>query len=116
MLTMPWGQGGTLTVKLDKQRVGARSINGSAKIQKGVYVRLTVSDTGHGMDKRTVERIFEPFFTMKEVGSGSGLGLSVVHGIVSNYNGSIVVESEPGKGSSFSIYLPQHSEDSEPEK
>ena len=110
------GHGGVLTVKLDKQKVGARSINGSAKIQKGTYVRLTISDDGHGMDKRTVERIFEPFFTMKEVGSGSGLGLSVVHGIVSNYQGSIVVESEPGKGSSFAIYLPQHSEYYDEEK
>jgi len=110
------GKGGVLSIKLDKQKVGARPINGSAKIQKGMYVRLTVSDTGHGMDKRTVERIFEPFFTMKEVGSGSGLGLSVVHGIVSNYQGTIVVESEPGKGSSFSIYLPQHSADSASEQ
>jgi len=104
------GKGGVLTIKLEKKKVGARFITGSAKIQKGTYVRLTISDNGHGMDKRTVERIFEPFFTMKEVGSGSGLGLSVVHGIVSNYQGSIVVESEPGKGSSFAIYLPQHSE------
>jgi signal transduction histidine kinase/CheY-like chemotaxis protein len=110
------GTGGVLTIKLDKQKVGARSINGSSKIQKGTYVRLSISDTGHGMDKRTVERIFEPFFTMKEVGSGSGLGLSVVHGIVSNNNGTIVVESEPGEGSSFTIYLPQHSEDLEGEK
>jgi signal transduction histidine kinase len=110
------GKGGVLTVKLDKTKVGARSVNGSTKIQKGTYVRLTISDTGHGMDKRTVERIFEPFFTMKEVGSGSGLGLSVVHGIVSNYQGTIVVDSEPGKGSSFAIYLPQHSEQYEEEK
>lgn len=110
------GKGGVLTVKLDKQKVGSRTINGSAKIQKGIYVRLSIADTGHGMDKRTVERIFEPFFTLKEVGSGSGLGLSVVHGIVSNYNGSIVVESEPGEGSSFTIYLPQHSEHFEEKK
>ena len=102
--------GGVLTVRLDKQAVRAGQVKGLAKIQKGAYVRLTIADTGHGMDKRTIERIFEPFFTKKEVGSGSGLGLSVVHGIVSNYNGTIVVESEPGLGSTFMIYLPQHSE------
>jgi len=108
--------GGVLSVELDKVEIGVRQISGSAKIQKGMYVKLTISDTGHGMDKRTVERIFEPFFTKKEVGSGSGLGLSVVHGIVSNYQGSIVVESEPGKGSTFMIYLPQHLEEAVPEK
>jgi len=102
--------GGELIVKLDTVKVGSKPITGTAKIQKGVYVRLIISDTGHGMDKRTIERIFEPFFTKKEVGSGSGLGLSVVHGIVNNYNGTIVVESKPGEGSTFIIYLPQHSE------
>jgi signal transduction histidine kinase/ActR/RegA family two-component response regulator len=104
------GKGGVLTVRLDKKKLGMKQFNGSAKMQKGTYIRLNISDTGHGMDKQTVERIFEPFFTKKEVGSGSGLGLSVVHGIVSNNNGTIVVESEPGRGSSFIIYLPQHTE------
>jgi len=108
--------GGILSVSLDKQAVGARQINGSAKLEKGVYIRLLIADTGHGMDKRTLERIFEPFFTKKEVGSGSGLGLSVVHGIVSSNNGAIVVESEPGKGSRFIIYLPQYSEELTSEK
>ncbi|MEN8229669.1 MAG: ATP-binding protein [Bacteroidota bacterium] len=108
--------GGVLVVKLNKENITARQTIGSAKMQKGTYVKLTISDTGHGMDKRTVERIFEPFFTKKEVGSGSGLGLSVVHGIVSNNHGSIVVESEPGEGSTFIIYLPQHSEEFFPEK
>jgi len=108
--------GGVLTVKLDTMVVGNRSIKGSSKIQKGTYVRLIISDTGHGMDKRTIERIFEPFFTKKEVGSGSGLGLSVVHGIVNSYNGTIVVESEPGEGATFIIYLPQHSMDYVPMK
>jgi CheY-like chemotaxis protein len=103
--------GGVLSIRLDKINVGSEQIDSGLKIQKGTYVRLTVSDTGHGMDKRTVKRIFEPFFTKKEVGSGSGLGLSVVHGIVTNYSGSIEVESEPGKGSVFRIYLPQYSEE-----
>ena len=109
-------KGGVLHVKLNKVNVGTRQVNGTAKLQRGTYVRLSISDTGHGMDKRTIERIFEPFFTEKEVGCGSGLGLSVVHGIVSNNAGSIVVESEPGVGSTFAIYLPQHSEESVPEK
>jgi signal transduction histidine kinase/ActR/RegA family two-component response regulator len=104
------GNGGILTIRLDKQKVGSKEFNGSVKMQKGTYIRLIITDTGHGMDKRTMERIFEPFFTKKDVGSGSGLGLSVVHGIVNNYNGAIDVESEPGEGSSFIIYLPQHSE------
>lgn len=103
-------KGGILTVRLDKEQVGARRLNGSPKMIKGPYIRLIVTDTGHGMDKHTMERIFEPFFTRKEVGSGSGLGLSVVHGIVNSYNGTIIVQSEPGEGSTFIIYLPQHSE------
>lgn len=101
--------GGTLTVSLEKEKVGSRQYNGSPKMLKGDYVRLSVADTGHGMDKSTVERIFEPFYTKKEVGSGTGLGLSVVHGIVDNCNGTIIVKSKPGKGSVFTIYLPQHS-------
>ncbi len=104
------GKGGVLTVSLDKKKIDAGQLNGSIKIQKGTYIRLMITDTGHGMDKRTIERIFEPFFTKKEVGSGSGLGLSVVHGIVNSYNGTIMVESEPGEGSTFIIHLPQHSE------
>jgi len=100
-----------LEVKLDKLELDGKQVIGSVRLSKGAYVRLMISDTGHGMDQRTMERIFEPFFTKKEVGSGSGLGLSVVHGIVSNYNGAIEVESEPEKGSRFMIYLPQHSEE-----
>jgi signal transduction histidine kinase/CheY-like chemotaxis protein len=102
-------KGGKLSIKLDVLDVDARRLKTASKVKSGTYVRLTISDTGHGMDKQTINRIFEPFFTKKEVGSGSGLGLSVVHGIVNSYNGAIEVQSKPGKGSKFMIYLPQYS-------
>ena len=101
--------GGILDVRLDAKELNPKKFKVNANIKKGNYVRLTISDTGIGMDSQTIERIFEPFFTNKEVGSGSGLGLSVVHGIVNNYNGAIQVQSELGKGTVFMIYLPQHS-------
>lgn len=103
--------GGILDVKLDAVKLDQRSAEKIPKLKKGDYIRLTISDTGHGMDIKTKERIFEPFFTRKEVGSGSGLGLSVVHGIINNYGGAIVVESTPGKGTTFMIYLPKHGVD-----
>ena len=90
----------TANVFLDEGR--AKSNN----MEAGRYIRISVKDTGVGMDKKTIAQIFDPFFTTKEMGSGTGLGLAMVYGIVKGHKGMIEVESEPGRGTTFDIYLP----------
>jgi PAS domain S-box-containing protein len=98
--------GGTLTIGLQKVDVDTTRGQALGGLPPGDYLRLSVADTGHGMDEATIHRIFEPFFTTKSTREGSGLGLAVVHGIVRAHRGAINVESTVGSGSMFHIYLP----------
>jgi len=97
---------GRLEVKLDRAQVDAATASRHAGLKPGPYVRLAVGDSGCGMPQEVLSRVFEPFFTTRSPGEGSGLGLSVVHGIVKSYGGAITAYSEPGKGSTFSVFLP----------
>ncbi|MFT3780981.1 MAG: ATP-binding protein [Nibricoccus sp.] len=97
---------GRLEVRLESVHADSEFALLHPGLREGEYVRLSVSDTGHGMDEQTLKRIFEPFFTTKSQGEGTGLGLSVVHGIVKAHNGGIYVYSQPGEGTIFHIYLP----------
>jgi len=96
--------GGKLKVSLKEIQLDYNEIN--PDIVPGNYVCLSVADTGAGMDNELKAKIFDPFFTTKEIGKGTGMGLSVVHGIVKSMNGFIQVKSKPGKGTDFNVYFP----------
>jgi len=98
--------GGILEVRVSGVKIDASLSRSNTKLEEGPYVKLVVTDSGCGMDDTTQQRIFDPFFTTKGVDEGTGMGLAVVHGIVTDHNGAIVVDSTPGKGSTFEIYLP----------
>ena len=109
-------EGGILEVTLTNVDMDAYTIRQYPDISSGPYVRLSVSDTGHGITPDVKERIFDPYFTTKGVGEGTGLGLAVVHGIVKDHAGAITVYSETGKGTTFHIFLPVIEKAEEPKK
>ena len=104
-------KGGLLTIETGIDEIREDFIHAHGYGARGKYVVMSVSDTGEGMDAETCKKIFEPFFTTKEVGKGTGLGLSIVYGVIKQHNGFINVYSEPGKGTTFRIYLPLDTEE-----
>jgi PAS domain S-box-containing protein len=100
------GHTGRIDIRLDGVTLDAEGVIVDPALRPGRFAILSVTDTGSGMDPATLERIFEPFFTTKPVDQGTGLGLSVVHGIMKAHGGTITVTSQPGKGTTFSLYFP----------
>ncbi len=98
--------GGTLVLETDNRFIDEGSIAGGGVLYPGPYVVFRVRDTGHGMPQETRMRVFEPFFTTREAGKSSGLGLAIVYGIVNQHRGHVTVESGPGEGAVFEVYLP----------
>ena len=100
-------KGGSISVELSALSFSSAEDAPDPAMSPGSYARLSVADTGEGMSPEIMEHIFDPFFTTKAAGEGTGLGLSVVHGIMTSHEGRIGVSSEPGKGSTFTVYLPK---------
>ena len=101
------GSAGELKIELENATITEADSRVTADVEPGSYVKMSVSDTGHGMEAWVRERIFDPYFTTKGPGKGTGLGLSVVHGIVKSHGGMIQVYSEPGAGTTFRVYFPR---------
>ena len=100
--------GPVMTIELLNEIVDEKYSKRHPALKPGQYVKLQVSDNGIGMDKNTIDRIFEPYYTTKEIGKGSGIGLAIVHGIVKRHGGSIIADSHPGQGSTFTLFFPAY--------
>ncbi len=109
MQAMP--DGGRLSVRLDRWQADSPQVLSHSRLVPGAYLRLSVTDQGAGMSPQVMERLFEPFFTTRGAQSGTGLGLAVVHGVVAELGGAIDVQSSPGRGARFTLYLPECRED-----
>ncbi len=105
-------KGGILEIRLQAVDLGSQCASANPGLEPGPYVKLTIKDTGHGMDEETRKKIFEPYFTTKAKGVGTGLGLAVAHSIVEKHEGMITLESEPEKGAEFGLYFPAIAEES----
>jgi PAS domain S-box-containing protein len=103
-------RGGTLTIEVSPAVMDQSFVHAHGCGEPGKYACVSVSDTGHGMDEEISKRIFEPFFTTKEVGKGTGLGMSIIYGIIQQHNGCVTVHSEKQRGTTFKIYLPRIAE------
>jgi signal transduction histidine kinase len=99
-------KGGRLVIQTDSIEADKELMISHAELMPGFYARITVRDTGKGMSESEKGKIFEPFFTTKEVGRGTGLGLAMVYGIITQHKGAIECESRPDEGTIFRIYLP----------
>ncbi len=108
--------GGRLEITLKEIDLSREDITAESHINTGIFIQLSVCDSGPGMTQEVKDKIFDPYFTTKGVGKGTGMGLSIVHGIIKSYGGFITLSSEPGKGTAFHIFLPVVSEEMLPEK
>jgi two-component system, cell cycle sensor histidine kinase and response regulator CckA len=106
--------GGSLTIETRNAYLNEAFCRAHPGIQPGRYAMMQITDTGCGMDEKTLEKVFEPFFTTKEPGKGTGLGLATVYGIIQQHNGMVVPQSAPGRGTTFEIYLPISEESEQP--